>query len=115
MRGRIESDLKQALKAGEKRRVATLRLLLAAFQNERIHAGRDLSDEESEGVVRCPVKRRRESIEQYTRGGREDLASGEAEEVAILEAYLPASLSEAEGEEGIRAIIRPQGSSCARA
>jgi uncharacterized protein YqeY len=106
MRGRIESDLKQALKAGEKRRVATLRLLLAAFQNERIHAGRELSDEESEAVLRRAVKQRREAIEQYSKGGRDDLAGGEAEEVAILEAYLPAGLSEAEVEDAIREIIR---------
>lgn len=114
MRGRIESDLKQALKAGEKRRVATLRLLLAAFQNERIQEGRELSDEESEAVLRRAAKQRRESIEQYTRGGREDLARGEAEEVAILEAYLPASLSETEVEDAIRGIIRAKGYSSAR-
>ena len=52
MRAAIESDLKQALKAGEKRRVATLRLLLSAFQNERIHAGRELTDAEAEAVIR---------------------------------------------------------------
>jgi len=114
MRGRIESDLKQALKAGEKRRVATLRLLLAAFQNERIQAGRELSDEESEAVLRRAVKQRRESIEQYSKGGRDDLAGGEAEEVAILEAYLPAGLSESEVESAIREIIREKGYSSAR-
>jgi hypothetical protein len=114
MRGRIESDLKQALKAGEKRRVATLRLLLAAFQNERIQAGRELFDEESETVLRRAVKQRRESIEQYSKGGRDDLAGGEAEEVAILEAYLPAGLSESEVEDAIREIIRMKGYSSGR-
>jgi uncharacterized protein YqeY len=114
MRDRIESDLKQALKAGEKRRVATLRLLLAAFQNERIQAGRDLSDEESEAVLRRAVKQRREAIEQYAKGGRDDLARGEAEEVAIIEAYLPAGLSDAEVEDAIREIIRAKGYSAAR-
>ena len=114
MRGRIESDLKQALKAGEKRRVATLRLLLAAFQNERIQAGRELSDEESEAVLRRAVKQRRESIEQYSKGGRDDLAGGEAEEIAILETYLPAGLSESEVEDAIREIIRTKGYSSGR-
>jgi uncharacterized protein len=109
MRAAIESDLKQALKAGEKRRVATLRLLLAAFQNERIHAGRDLTDEEAEAVIR-----RREAIEQYTRGNREDLARGESEELAILEAYLPAGLTEEEVEAAIRDIIREKRYSTAR-
>jgi uncharacterized protein len=114
MRAAIESDLKQALKAGEKRRVATLRLLLSAFQNERIHAGRELTDEEAEGVIRRAVKQRREAIEQYTRGNREDLARGESEELAILEAYLPAGLTEEEVEAAIRAIIREKGYSTAR-
>jgi uncharacterized protein len=114
MRAAIESDLKQALKAGEKRRVATLRLLLAAFQNERIHAGRELTVEEAEAVVRRAVKQRREAIEQYTRGNREDLARGEKEELAILEAYLPAGLTEEEVEAAIRDIIREKGYSTAR-
>jgi uncharacterized protein YqeY len=114
MRAAIESDLKQALKAGEKRRVATLRLLLSAFQNERIHAGRELTVEEAEAVVRRAVKQRREAIEQYTRGNREDLARGESEELAILEAYLPAGLTEEEVEAAIRDIIREKGYSTAR-
>jgi uncharacterized protein YqeY len=114
MRAAIESDLKQALKAGEKRRVATLRLLLSAFQNERIHAGRELTDEEAEAVIRRAVKQRREAIEQYTRGNRQDLARGESEELAILEAYLPAGLTEEEVEAAIRDIIREKAYSTAR-
>jgi uncharacterized protein len=114
MRAAIESDLKQALKAGEKRRVATLRLLLSAFQNERIHAGRELTNEEAEAVIRRAVKQRREAIEQYTRGNREDLARGESEELTILEAYLPAGLTEEEVEAAIRDIIREKGYSTAR-
>lgn len=105
MRGSIESDLKAALKAGEKLRVSTLRLLLSALQNEKIAAGRDLTDEEAQAVVRRAVKQRRESIDQFTRGGREDLARGESEELAILEAYLPAGLTDAEVEAEIRRII----------
>ena len=114
MRARIESDLKSALKAGEKRRVGTLRLLLSALQNERIGAGRDLTDEEAEAVIHRAVKQRRESIDQYTKGGREDLARGEAEELALLEAYLPASLSDEEVEAEIRRIIAEKGFSASR-
>lgn len=114
MRGPIESDLKQALKAGEKRRVSTLRLLLSAFQNDRIEKGRELTDEESEALVRRAVKQRRESIEQYRKGGREDLAATEAEELQILEAYLPKGLSDAELEAAIVAIIREKGFQAAR-
>jgi uncharacterized protein len=114
MRARIESDLKSALKAGEKRRVGTLRLLLASLQNEKIGAGRDLTDEEIEAVIRRAVKQRRESIDQYTKGGRDDLARGEAEELALLEAYLPAGLSDAEVEAEIRRIIEQKGFSASR-
>jgi hypothetical protein len=114
MRSRIESDLKSALKGGEKRRVATLRLLLAAMQNEKIHAGRELTDEETQAVIRRAVKQRRESIDQFTRGGRDDLARGETEELAILEAYLPKGLSDEEVEAEIRRIIAEKGFSSAR-
>jgi uncharacterized protein YqeY len=114
MRSRIESDLKSALKGGEKRRVATLRLLLAAMQNEKIHAGRELTDEEAQAVIRRAVKQRRESIDQFRRGGRDDLARGETEELAILEAYLPKGLSDEEVEAEIRRIIAEKGFSSAR-
>lgn len=114
MRARIENDVRQAMKSGEKRRLATLRLLLSALQNEKIHAGRDLTDEESEAIVRRAVKQRREAIEQYERGGRADLALAESEELAILEAYLPAGLSEDEVEAEIRRIIAEKGFASAR-
>jgi uncharacterized protein YqeY len=114
MRARIESDLKSALKAGEKRRVGTLRLLLSSLQNEKIGAGRELTDEEIEAVIRRAVKQRRESIDQYTKGGREDLARAEAEELALLEAYLPAGLSDSEVEAEIRRIIDEKGFAASR-
>ena len=114
MRARIESDLKSALKAGEKRRVGTLWLLLSSLQNERIGAGRELTDGEIEAVIRRAVKQRRESIDQYTKGGREDLARAEAEELALLEAYLPAGLSDSEVEAEIRRIIDEKGFAASR-
>jgi uncharacterized protein YqeY len=114
VRGTIETDLKGALKAGEKRRVATLRLLLSAFQNEAIRERRDLTAEEEEALVRRAVKQRREAIEQYEKGGRPDLAAAEKEELAILEAYLPSSLSDAEVEAEVRRIVSEKGFSSAR-
>ena len=114
MRGAIEADVRSALKAGERRRVATLRLLLSALQNERIHAGRDLTEEESQAVVRRAVKQRREAIDQYSRGGRDDLAAVEREELAILEKYLPAGLSEEELEAEVRRIAAEKGFSTSR-
>jgi uncharacterized protein len=114
MRADIESDVRAALKAGDKRRVATLRLLLAGVQNEKIHAGRELTDDEFLAVVRRAVKQRREAIEQYTTGGRADLAASESEELAILEAYLPAAMPDAELETELRRIIAEKGFASAK-
>jgi hypothetical protein len=109
MLGRIEADLKAALKGGQKRRVATLRLLLSALKNERIQVQRDLTDEEVEAAIRRAVKQRREAIEQYQRGGRQDLVDAETEELGILQAYLPQELSEAELEEAVKSVMKDKG------
>lgn len=106
---RIESDLKTAMKAGEKRRVSTLRLLLSALKNEKIREQRELTDEEIEAAIRRAVKQRKEAIEQYARGGRQDLVDAETEELAILEAYLPQTLPDAELESLVRGIIAEKG------
>ena len=111
---RLEDDLKVALKAGQKRRVSTLRLLLSALKNERIHLQRELTGEEIEAAIRRAVKQRREAIEQYGLGGRPDLVAAETEELAILEAYLPRSLPDAELESVLRAIIQAKGFQTAR-
>jgi uncharacterized protein YqeY len=109
MLSRLESDLKQAMKAGEKRRVSTLRLLLSALKNERISVQRDLTDEEVEAAIRRAVKQRREAIEQYGLGGRADLVAAETEELGLLEAYLPKALSDSELEEVVRDLVREKG------
>ncbi len=109
MLARIEADLKAALKGGQKRRVATLRLLLSALKNERIQAQRDLTDEEIEAAIRRAVKQRREAIEQYQRGGRQDLVDAETEELGILQAYLPRELSETELEEAVKSVMKDKG------
>jgi len=114
MQSRIEEDLKTAMKSGEKRRVATLRLLLAAVKNERIQAQRELTDEDVEAVIRRAVKQRRDSIEQYGKGGRQDLVDAETEELAILEGYLPQGMSDAEIEAALRAVIAERGLSSSR-
>jgi uncharacterized protein len=114
MQARIETDLKAAMKSGDKRRVSTLRLVLSAIKNERINAQRELTAEEAEAVLRRAVKQRKEAIDVYESGGRADLAGAEKEELAILEAYLPQAMPEAELEETVRAIIREKGLSSGR-
>ena len=102
------------MKSGDKRRVATLRLLLSALKNEKIQAQRELTGEEVESVLRRAVKQRRDSIEQYARGGRQDLVDAETAELAILEEYLPKGLTEAETEAELRAIIQEKGFTSAK-
>jgi uncharacterized protein YqeY len=102
---RIESDLKTAMKSGDKARVSTNRLLLSALKNEKIQARRELTDEEIEAVIRRGAKQRKDSIEQYGRGGRADLVAAETAELQILEAYLPQGLTEADLENAVKSII----------
>jgi uncharacterized protein YqeY len=111
---RIEDDLKAAMKAGDKRRVGTLRLLLSVLKNEKIQAQRDLSAEEVEAVLRRSVKQRKDSIEQYARGGRQDLVDAETEELAILESYLPKGLSAMEVEAALKDVIREKSLSSSK-
>ena len=101
----FEDDLKAAMKGGDKTKVATLRLLIAALKNERIQAGREPTADEIEAAVRRGVKQRKDSIEQYAKGGRQDLVEAEKAELAVLESYLPKGLSDAEIEAAIRAIV----------
>ena len=114
MQARIEEDLKAAMKSGDKRRVATLRLVLAGLKNERIQAQRDLTDEEVEAVLRRAVKQRKDSIEQYGKGGRQDLVTAETEELAIIEGYLPKGLTDAEIEQELKAVIAEKGLSSSK-
>jgi len=114
MQSRIEEDLKAAMKAGDKRRVATLRLLLANVKNERIQAQRALTDEDIEAVIRRAVKQRKDSIEQYGKGGRQDLVDAETEELGILEGYLPNGMSDAEVEAALGEVIREKSLSSAK-
>lgn len=93
---RLAEDLQRAVKNRDEVRVSTLRLARAAVHNEEIARGRALSDEEVQEVLRREVKRRREAIEAYRRGGREEAARREELEMAVLMEYLPQPLSDQE-------------------
>lgn len=101
----IRADLTAAMKAQEKDRLSTIRMLQSAIKNEQINAGHELSDEEAMVVIRKAVKQRQDSIEQYTNAGRTELADKERAEMELLKGYLPAELSEEELESGLREII----------
>ena len=106
---RLAEDLRRALKNRDEVRVSTLRLARAAVHNLEIERGRPLSDSEVQEVLRREVKRRREAIEAYRRGGREEAARREELEMAVLLEYLPQPLSEAELRSLVAEGIRETG------
>ena len=108
---RIESAMRDAMRARDQRRTQTLRMAMAAAHNQRIARGRELTDDEVVDVVVRQVKQRRESIELYRAGGREDRAAEEEAEAAILAEFLPQQLSEDEVESLVRAAVAETGAS----
>ena len=105
----VRADMTAAMKAQEKERLSTIRMLQSALKNEQIHLGHELSDEEALSVIRKAVKQRLDSIEQFTNAGRLEMAEKERSEMELLKAYLPPELSEEELESGIRDIITTTG------
>jgi uncharacterized protein YqeY len=106
---KIREDMKTAMKAREAMRVETLRFLLSEVKNVGINEKRELDDDVVKGVLARLAKQRREGIEQFRGAGRDDLAAAEEAQLAILEAYLPRQLSDAELEAALRAIIQEVG------
>lgn len=106
---KVRADMTAAMKAQEKERLSTLRMLQSSLKNEQINLGHELSDEEAMTVIRKAMKQREDSIEQYTNAGRTELAEKERSEMELLKTYLPPELSEAEVESGIREIIASTG------
>jgi hypothetical protein len=104
-----QTDLKQAMKSGDKVRVSTLRLLTSAVKNRQIDKGRALDDTEALDVVRLAAKQRHEAIAFARQYGREDVAQQEERELAILEAYLPEQLSTEDLVQCIDAVIQELG------
>jgi uncharacterized protein len=108
MREKFSSELKAAMKAGEKRRVGTIRMIMAALKDKDIEArgqGKTVSDEDILALLQKMTKSRKESQEIYEKAGRVDLATQESEEIAIIQGFLPQQLSEAEVAQAIAAAI----------
>src|SRR5436305_9502632 len=99
---RITQDVTAAMKARDEHRLSTLRMVKSAIKNKEIDKRSPLDDQEAMAVLSTLIKQRKESVEQFTKGGRKDLADKEAVEIGIIEAYLP----EAAGEEEIAAVVR---------
>lgn len=108
---RIRTDLTASMKARDAAKTSTLRMLQSALKNEQIDKGHELSDEEAAAVIRRGVKQRQDSIEQFTKGNRPELAQKEQAELELLNSYLPQQLSDADVEQVVRAAITQVGAS----
>jgi len=113
LREQLNEDIKTAMKAREQERLATLRLILSAIKQREVDERITLDDAGVVGVVEKMIKQRRESIVQYEKGARQDLADKEKAEIAVLEVYLPQQLSPAEIEAAVAAAIAASGAKSA--
>jgi len=109
LKGRIQDDIKTAMKAGDKDRLKVLRLVSAAIKQVEVDERKTLDDVAVLGILNKMVKQRRDSIAQYTDGNRQDLADIEAAEIAVIEGYLPTRLTDDELEEMIDEAIAQSG------
>ena len=107
----IRSQMIAATKAGDRPLRDTLRLLIAAIENGRIEAGHDLSDDEALKVLQKEAKQRRDSIEEYRKGGREDLVASEEQELEVIQTFLPQQLDDAEVRRIVEETIAEVGAS----
>ena len=107
---RITQDITAAMKAREEHRLSTLRMVKAALKNKEIDKRAALDDQEAMAVLNTLIKQRKDSIEQFTKGGRKELADKEAVEIGIIEGYLPRAAGEEEIASVVRAAISEMGS-----
>ena len=110
----LTTDIVTAMKAKDATRLTALRMLKSALTNKSIEKGRALEGTEELQVVAMLVKQRRDSIEQFTKGGRVDLADKEQAEIVILDAYLPASASDEEIVAAVKAAVAETGATMAK-
>lgn len=111
LKQRIVGDMTAAMKAKDAARLSTLRMVKAAVQNREIEKGGELSDEEMVRALQSLVKQRRDSVEQYEKAGREELAEKERAEIAVIEEYLPRAASPEEIERAVAEAIGETGAS----
>lgn len=105
----IQSDLTAAMKEKDELRLSVLRMMKSALKHKEIEKNRALEDMESLQVLQTLVKQRHESVEQFTKGGRNDLAEKEKKEIAIIEKYLPAAPSDDEIHHAVETAIAESG------
>jgi len=111
LKDQIISDMTAAMKAQDAARTSTLRMVKAAIMNREKDGGGAITDEDVLKLLRSQVKQRRDSVEQYQKAGRPELADKEIAEIAVIETYLPQAASEAEIEQAVSEAITETGAS----
>ena len=111
---RISQDITEAMKARDQARLSPLRMAKAALMNAEVSKGRALEEAEMQQVLASLIKQRRDSIEQFTSGGRTDLVDKETAEIVVLERYAPPAASAAEVEQAVDAAIKETGAASAK-
>ena len=106
----IQKDITAAMKAREEQRLSTLRMVKTALKNREIDKMAALDDKEAQQVLSTLIKQRKESVEQFTKGGRQEMADKEAAEITLIEAYMPKAAGEDQIIAGVKAVISEMGS-----
>ncbi len=106
----IQKDIITAMKARDEARLSTLRMVKSALKNREVEKMAPLDEKESQQVLSTLIKQRKDSVEQFTKGGRQELADKEAAEIVLIESYLPKSAGETEIVAGVKAVIAEMGS-----
>ena len=109
LKARITDDMKTAMRAKDARRLSAIRLLLAAIKQREVDERKDMSDTDVMAVIDKMIKQRRDSIEQFQKGGRQDLVDVEQFELSVLQSYMPQALSGAAVEAAVTAAIQSSG------
>jgi hypothetical protein len=106
----IQKHITEAMKARDEQRLSTLRMVKTALKNREIEKMSPLDDKESQQVLSTLIKQRKDSVEQFLKGGRQEMADKEAAEIKLIETYLPKAAGEEEVLAGVRAVIAEMGS-----
>jgi uncharacterized protein YqeY len=114
LKTQINEDMKAAMRAKETQRLSAIRLLLAAIKQREVDERKELDDQQIIGVIEKMIKQRRESIAQFEKASRTDLAEAENFELGVLQAYMPQQLSEAEIEAAVAAAVTETGAQSVR-
>jgi uncharacterized protein YqeY len=105
----IQKDIVTAMKAKDELRLSALRMVKSALQLKAVEKMSALDDKEAQAVLATLIKQRKESVEQFTKGGRQEMADKESAEIGIIESYLPKAASEADVVAGVKAVIAEMG------